>query len=236
MAKMTKNNLKVSIVFILTSLVVFQLFQNCAKLEGFTTEVEGIYLAMGSEGEGDLVHPAPKETSSPTQKLQFAHREYVATLMREIFTDASYPVTELEPLIFHWIYSRGAQFGSACNAYSTHSGRDCGGDIANANLTIRADSNTVRESFRVQFCENILAIDNAVRALTQKIENRPTAPDQNSIIQIYDLFYRGDPPSDEVVQALLELDRSLASNNETELNRWRAVALQICESSGWQLQ
>ncbi len=224
------------IAFFLIGIITVQFFQNCSKIEGFSVkESSDIFLPMGPEGVDDIHHPNIREFSKPQQKIQVANREYTASLVREIFTDSNYPVTDLEPLVLEWIYNRSAQYGSACNPYSTYSGRDCGGDSSNANLPLRIESNTIRESFRIQFCENILGIDNALHALLGKLEKKYPGPTPEAIIELYQLFFRGDGPTQQVVESLVDLDISLKEKNETEFNRWRALALQICESPGWQL-
>ncbi len=73
-------------------------------------------------------------TLAPSQKILVGNRRYVATLVREIFTRVSGPIPNLEALINQWILYRDAQYGLGCNPYSSYSGKDCGGDIANASL------------------------------------------------------------------------------------------------------
>ncbi|WP_253696275.1 hypothetical protein ACLWBD_11220 [Bdellovibrio sp. HCB117] len=223
----------------ITGLVLTQMYQNCGQMGmgGFETlDMASMNLSMGMEGSTDQSHPAQKEVLLPTQKTLVVNREYVADLMREIFTSSATPVPNLEALINQWIINRGAQYGLGCNPYGSYSGRDCGGDISNSNLPITTDDNTVRESFRVQFCENVLGMDQGVNAILEKLTNRATAPTADTIRQVYALFYRGDEASELIVNSLLDLDRALLAKNETPLERWRALALQVCESPGWQLQ
>lgn len=223
----------------ITGLVLTQMYQNCGQMGmgGFETlDMASMNLSMGMEGSTDQSHPAQKEVLLPTQKTLVVNREYVADLMREIFTSSATPVPNLEALINQWIINRGAQYGLGCNPYGSYSGRDCGGDISNSNLPITTDDNTVRESFRVQFCENVLGMDQGVNAILEKLTNRATAPTTDTIRQVYALFYRGDEASELIVNSLLDLDRALLAKNETPLERWRALALQVCESPGWQLQ
>ncbi|WII73697.1 hypothetical protein QJS83_07390 [Bdellovibrio sp. 22V] len=221
----------------LIGLTLTQAYQNCGQMGGFQTlDSSSMNLQLGSAGGTDLTHPGQKEVTPPTQKVQVVNREYVASLMREIFTTSAGPVPNLEGLLNQWIITRGAQYGLACNPYSSYTGRDCGGDIANANLAYETDDNTVRESFRIQFCENVLGMDEGVNAILEKIANRPVAPNISAIKQVYGLFYRGDEAPQLVIDSLMDLDRTLVKQNETTLERWRALALQVCESPGWQLQ
>ncbi|MNS64206.1 hypothetical protein D3C72_973270 [compost metagenome] len=211
-----------------------QLFQNCGPMGTFASE-DVQMLDMASEGGSDMNHPAQKEVLPPTQRVQLGNKRYVASLLREVFTSAATPVPNLEALLNQWIINRGAQFGMGCDPYSTYSARDCGGSVTNANLPYRADANTVRESFHVQFCENVLGMDQGVTAVLEKIANRPSVPNSDSVRQIYMLFYRADQPSTIVINSLLDYDKVLAQGNESTLDRWRGVILQVCESPGWQL-
>ncbi len=234
MLKSQKNKI---FTLLLTGLVLTQMYQNCGQMGEFQTlDMSSMNLSMGSGGTTDMDHPAQKEVVLPTQKIQIGNRDYVAALLREVFTRSSGPIPNLEGLLNQWIINRGAQYGLGCNPYSSYSARDCGGDVANANLAYRTDDNTVRESFRIQFCENALGMDEGVNAILEKIPNRGAAPSAETAKQVYGLFYRGDGPSDLVVSSLLDLDRALAAKNETAFERWRALALQVCESPGWQLQ
>ncbi len=88
----------------------------------------------------------------------------------------------------------------------------------------------------MQFCENALGMDEGVYAILEKIPNRPSAPTAAAAQVVYSLFYRGDAPFEEVIASLADLDRSLALRKEPPMERWRALALQVCESPGWQLQ
>lgn len=221
---------------LLCGALLTQAYQNCGEMAQFeVSEQASLGLNQSSEAS-DENHPSAKPVELPVQKIQVVNKEYVASLMREIFTTTAGPVPNLEGLIHQWIMTRGAQYGLGCNPYSSYTGRDCGGDISNSNLPAKADANTVRESFRIQFCENILGMDEGVNAILQKLRNRGAAPTADTVRQVYGLFYRGDEAPEAVVNSLLDLDRTLALKNETPLERWRALALQVCESPGWQLQ
>jgi hypothetical protein len=145
-------------------------------------------------------------------------------------------VPNLEVLLNQWILNRGGQYGQGCDPYGSYSGRDCGGSITNANLAFQTEDNTLRESYRVQFCENILGMDQGVNAVLEKVANRSVAPTPVAVKQIYEFFYRGDDASDAIVASLMALDTTLAQKGESVMDRWRGVILQVCESSGWQLQ
>ncbi|WP_413290526.1 hypothetical protein [Bdellovibrio sp. HCB337] len=217
------------------SAVSMTVYQNCGQFGGGFDFLNYGNTSMSSSTLADTDHPAGSKATQSVQKMQIANRGYVAHLVREVFTSATYPVPALENIILQWVEKRDAQFGLGCDPYSTHSGRDCGGDISAANLPYTTDDNTVRQSYRIQLCDNILGYDNSVNAALEKIQVNSLAPNADGIRQIYELFYRGDGAPQEVVDALVIMDRSLAENGESTIHRWRAVMLQICTSPGWQL-
>lgn len=214
-------------------LLLLQVYQNCSQTGFRLTDPTGA-LDMSSEILLDTSHPAAASANLPTQKILVANKTYVAALMRDIFSRTAND-TDLENLIHQWVVSRPAQFGGSCNIYDSYSQRDCGGDVSNVNLPQQTDHNTVRESFQIQFCENILGTDDYVNAVISKIEKTATAPDASGIAQIYALFYRGQDADQATIDTLIDLDHSLAQKQEPIIDRWRAVILQVCESPGWQL-
>jgi hypothetical protein len=221
--------------FVVLTTSTMLIFQNCSQLGGGFDMIYSGGVSMSSNGLSDTDHPAGTSATQSTQKMQIANRSYVAQLLREIFTSQTYPVAGLETIIHQWVGNRDAQFGLGCDPYSTYTGGDCGGDISAANLPYTADDNTIRQAFRIQVCDNILANDNAVSATLEKITVNSLAPNAEGIRQIYELFYRGDGAPNEIVDALVTMDRSLAEAGEGTTHRWRAVILQVCTSPGWQL-
>ena len=230
---MIRGNKKL-IIPILFFVVTTQLYQNCGQLTGLAILDAG-QLELGSQGDSDMNHPGAVTPAAPSQKLLVYNRTYVASLVREVFSSST-AFPHLEVLINQWILKRGGQYGQGCDPYSSYSGQDCGGSIANANLAFQTEDNTLRESYRVQFCEHVLGFDQAVMAVLEKVSNRSTAPTAGAVRQIYGFFYRGDDAPDAIVASLMELDTTLAQNGESVMDRWRGVILQVCESSGWQLQ
>jgi hypothetical protein len=215
-------------------ILMTQVFQNCGQLNQFDVLNTGV-LDMSSSSMSDINHPSQQSATPPSQKILVVDKFYVGALMRDLFTSAATPVPNLEYLIQQWVVTRPAQYGASCNPYDSYSGRDCGGDIANSSLPMSTDASTLRESYRLQFCQNVLGYDQAVTAVLEKIDRTAIAPDANSIGQIYLLFYRGQDVNPSVVNALVDLDRTLAVKPESTMDRWRAVILQICESPGWQM-
>lgn len=221
-------------VLLIVGVCLTQFYQNCAPLTpGFTVMASSSDTPLGSLGDP---HPqVDHQTDLPARRQLVVPRTYVAQLFREVFTSTTYPVASLENLIDKWVMYKGGQFGGACNIYSSYSSRDCAGTVANTNIPAYTDDNTMRESFRVQLCENILGQDNGVKSALEKISLTTASPiSATTVTAAYGLFYRNDPPADGVVGALLDLSQSLAPNT-TAVNKWRLVLDQICESPDWQL-
>ncbi|MGZ6479971.1 MAG: hypothetical protein ACXWQE_11755 [Bdellovibrionales bacterium] len=217
------------------AVVSLTVYQNCSQLGGGFDMFSPANLTMSSTTLADIDHPASKTATQNIQKMQVANRGYVAQLLRENFSSDMTPVPGLESLLLKWVGSRDAQFGLGCDPYSSYTGQDCGGDISAANLPYTADDNTIRQSFRVQACDNILGYDQAVTAILEKIKVDSLAPNANGIRQIYLLFYRAESTvPEEIVSALVAMDRELAIAGETPVDRWRTVISQICISPGWQ--
>jgi hypothetical protein len=235
---------KISIVLLVgCGVIMTQLYQNCAPLQ----DSLGIQSSEASDlastapvaepGTGTDGHPTgEKATTLPTRKQMVVPRTFVAGLVREVFTSAKYPIGNLENLIDKWVLFKGAQYGGSCNFYSTYSTRDCGGSNSNANIGSYTDDNTVRESYRIQLCENILGQNNGVNAALEKAGlTSASAVNAANVVAVYGLFYRDNPANPNVVNTLLDLNKSLIEKNAPAMNIWRATLSQICESPGWQL-
>lgn len=234
--KNLNKNISMLLLFAMGA-VTTQLYQNCApfQMEGFAVLSSEEQHAETETGTGG--HPTnEKETTLPTRKQLVVPRTYVAGIMREVFTSAKFPISNLEAQIDKWVMFKGAQYGGACNFYSTYSARDCSGSNANANIGHYTDDNTVRESFRIQMCENILGLDAGVNAALEKAGlTSASAVNSASLIAVHGLFYRSNPPEANFVATLVDLNNSLTEQKATALNKWRAMLSQICESPGWQL-
>lgn len=235
--KNMKKSLSLGILFIMGA-VTTQLYQNCApfEMEGFTVMSSEMEEHAETES-GTSGHPTTeKSTTLPTRKQLVVPRTYVAGIFREVFTSTAFPIASLETLIDKWIMYKGAQFGGACNFYSSYSARDCAGSNSNANIGHYTDDNTVRESFRIQMCENVLGIDAGVNAaLANASLTSASAVTTASLTAAYGLFYRSNPPESMVIATLVDLNNSLTTEKVTAINKWRALLSQICESPGWQM-
>ncbi len=211
-------------------------FQNCSNESNplvLQAEFSSLSVALPPL---PIDHPPEKTDHQTTVKFQQANRDYVAALMRDVFTadDDSTPA-EFENHLERWIVFRGNQFGLGCDVYSSYTGQDCFWQVEASNLPVQMDDNPIRQSYIVQFCQSVLATDTAVQIVKKKISPEGNYPNRESIIKIFNLFYRANNPNENVINSLLDFDRALAENNEDQTNRWRGMILQVCESPGWQL-
>lgn len=232
---MTLKKSKMSLLLLCVGIVTTQFYQNCAPMQ--MNEFASLSVTEGHDmGSGSGAHPIDEQKVLPSQKQLVVNKEVVAALMRDIFTSKEYPVTNLERLIWTWVYYKGAQYGGSCNYYLSHSGRDCDGSSGNTNTSYHVESNTIRESFHIQICENILGLDNGVHAALQKVSLVSTSPvNSANVTNVYGLFYRGTSITTAELGTLLDLDKTLAEQKAAPLERWRAILSQVCESPGWQL-
>lgn len=181
-------------------------------------------------------HPPEKTDHQTTVKFQQVNRDYVAALLTDIFTAEDGTISaEIENQLAHWIVSRGNHFGLGCDVYSSYTGQDCLFQVEASNLPVQMDDNPIRQSYIVQFCQSVLAVDSAVQIVKRKVSPEGVYPNRESVIKIYNLFYRSNNPNESVINSLLDFDRALAGNNEDQMNRWRGVIQQVCESPAWQL-
>ncbi|MBO9666286.1 MAG: hypothetical protein J7501_05685 [Bdellovibrio sp.] len=220
-------------------LAMTQFYQNCAPTSGFDTfETELSSTAMGDTDAVDSVgaHPLDEKSTVSVRKQHVVSKEYVAGIFREVFTSTKYPISNLDALIDKWVLFKSAQFGGSCNFYSVYSTKDCNGSTANANLPYFTEDNTVRESFRIQLCQNVLGVDAGVNGALEKVGLTIASPvNATNLTLAYGLFYRHGPPETLVLNSLLDLDSTLTAGKADLKERWRAALLQVCESPNWQL-
>ena len=221
---------------------ITQFYQNCAPFNLDNLDMSSTTTNILSDGhtmgDGGGSHPPTEENqkSLPQKKLLVVNKVYVTSIFREIFTSTKFPISSLENTLDKWVNFKGAQWGGSCNYYSSYSSKDCGGSSSNVNLPHNADDNTVRESFRLQLCDNILGLDAGVNAALEKVDlTNASAINSANIGLAYSLFYRNDPASELVLQSLLELNKALVDAKYGNTDRWRAILSQICESPSWQL-
>lgn len=212
--------------------VLCQFFLNCSGVglnSGFAVADGTVF----SSSAPPLNEPSAK-TQAPTNKDNLVPRSYVIGLLRDVFSSENHPVGALEGTLRDYVLNKPGPFGGNCDLYSSESGRDCGGDIANATLSPLASYSTLRVVSLSTACENILSDDNAVLAVLEKIGVGTELPETPSVGKLYSLFRRGWDPDPYYVATLVKMDLQLAQKNVSNLDRWRLQILMICEDPVWQ--
>jgi len=177
--------------------------------------------------------------AAPTKQLRIANRRYMIDIFADVFTASDgTKAPNLDKMTFSWAEKRGAQLGGGCDVNDSFSLIDCGNDANGANFAIHSDSNAVRESFKIQMCEELLGTTTGLQIALAKanldVDALPDATFEN-IKPAYELFYRTDEVPTYFSQSLTQLQIDLKARGETQKEVWRGILLVICESPEWQL-
>lgn len=236
---LSKNTAK-KFTSVALALAILPLLQNCSPLgQVFSKE-------QASSTTGEATSPSTAAPTNPpildkmgntnSQQYHVVNKTYVAQILREIFTSVTFPNSGLEGLLDTWVEFRGPQYGGSCLIYSGYSTRDCNLAISNTDIDHFAEDNSLRQSYRIQACDNILGVDASIDAALEKVSLTRASPiNAANLTAIYGLFYRDGPPEELTLSTLLVLDTALQAKSYNLLNRWRGSLTQICESSAWQL-
>jgi hypothetical protein len=184
--------------------------------------------------------PPPAAVVLPPQsELVLGDRDYIASVLREIFTPTGHEA-DLDAVLQAEIRGGIALFGGACNLYSTAGLSDCSQqykyqlDTGDISARDRQPPSAAREARRMRACERIVDLPSAVHAAVSKIPaaHLEAAPGDAQIAGAYDLFYPGQPLPSSTRDALAVLvEESKASPGES----WQLLLLALCQSPGWQL-
>jgi hypothetical protein len=181
--------------------------------------------------------------STVVSKTINGERSYMMDVFSEVFDSPDSPITAGEmDLFYRWVNLKGAVWGGACNIYDSLSSRGCGatniysdGNSSQSKQLDFVNPGVMRESFRIQLCDNLtgtdLTLTNAVKKVATDFSVPPSREQLNSI---YQLFYRDEPPQ-SALDALQAMDSELAAENESPKERWRAAVSVVCDSPGWQV-
>ncbi|KYG64681.1 hypothetical protein AZI86_10745 [Bdellovibrio bacteriovorus] len=198
-------------------------------------------------------------TDEPVQKASvetngsLAPRSYVSQVLKEAFGSTVVTVTNLEVNLDNYINIKPGAFGVSCNPYSTYTGRDCGGVggdfISNANSTFDPAASTVRQLNTSKVCEVILGRteNSAVYAIAKLIGeysgtsatsynvNLLNELNEANIVKLFGVFYRGRDITPEELSIYVGMNADLIAKSPTvaKVDRWRALALMMCESPDW---
>jgi hypothetical protein len=223
-------------VILITGAVISLFFANCGV--PLAPQAFEALSQSPSAGNTDPNHPDEKTESSQQRSAIVANKNYVAALLKEV-TDSNGTAAyyaKRDKILNEWVLEMSSVWGGSCDIMSNHSARDCEGSASNATLASYKDSNLIRESVRVRVCEELFGDDEILAALLYQltISAPAPAPTFTSVVALVQLFYRGELPSEEFYQTLLEVDAELAATNTTSLNRWRMLTQLVCESTEWQ--
>lgn len=229
------NARKVWSALILAGVVSTFAFANCGRLLPTAFSVDASTgLGVGETIGMTTAHPAMAEVQAPTEKGYLVPREYVVDLLGDIFASTAHPVQGLTAQLRAWVLNKPGAFGGNCDLYSSETGNDCAGDAANNNLAPLAPASTMRAVALTAVCENILADDNAVAAVLEKMSPPPTEPEEVSVGQLYGLFRRGWDADPDYVQSLLQLNDDLKTDGAVLKDRWRLLIQTMCEDPVWE--
>jgi hypothetical protein len=215
------------------------LFQNCSQF-GSPQDLQSLGLnSIFAAAPPDPNHLPQESLKPPTKQIRIVNRHYLAALFRDIFTAADgTKAPALESLLFNWVERRGAQWGGACDTNGSQTLFDCNDDASTASLPVHNDPNAIRESFKIQMCEELLGTTIGLKIVLEKAGldiNALPEPNFENLKPAYEVFYRTDEAPAYFLQTLSQLNTDLKLKNETSQNIWRGIMLVICESPEWQL-
>lgn len=228
----SKRSLSIFGFFVIAA-VLTQFFTNCGVLN------TGKFTAQGADSIGlaslSVSHPEEK-ADAPNLKNFLVNREYVRALLLDVFTSANFPTGDIDGAYLRpWVLNKPGAFGGNCDLYSSESGNDCGGSVANTNLPLQTTGSTLRSISTVAVCEYLLSNDNAVYAALEKTSDvEKSYPNAAAISQVYSLFRRGWDIDSTTLGLYMQLDASLKERGAPPLDRWRLVIQSICEDPAWQ--
>ena len=229
--------------YILLSLVIvfspILLFQNCSQFASPQDDRRLSSSSLSASSTPDANHVPEEILAPPTKQIRITNRRYLVELFNDIFTapDGS-KAPQLEPTTYQWMERRGAQLGGGCDLNDSLTLQDCNDDPSAGNLPAYGDPNAVRESFKIQMCEELLGSQDGLKiAVTNMSYDISQLPEVNfdSLKSAYELFYRTNEAPSYFLQTLSQLNVDLNAKGESPLNIWRGILLVICESPEWEL-
>lgn len=199
---------------------------------------------MGGFGSNQNVNETPTTLESQ-QELRLADRNYVSSVFTNVFGTSSAVTT----IVNTYIKDKLEDFGGPCDPAkttvltSTPLSRICAGNYSNSRMNYMTPSTSIREANRIKACLGALSNDNALRTgIANAFETTVdqinfgslAQPNEEAILRISRLFYRGRVLESTVVSALSNLAAS-AAVSQAPLESYRLVFLAICESPEWQI-
>lgn len=230
--------LKYSVVTLIVVLSPVFLFQNCSQFSDPNDQDSSSSRGFQVVSQADPNHVPDPELSPPAKQIRIGNRRYMMEVFRSVFTAADGTKTpQLESVLFQWAERRGAQLGGGCDANDSMTLFDCNDDIGSTGLPIHGDSNAVRESFKIQLCEELIGSTDGLKVSLENAGlNVASLPDPTfeNMKPVYELFYRTDEVPSYFLQTMSQLSVDLRSKGESSPNIWRGLMLLVCESPEWQ--
>jgi hypothetical protein len=181
----------------------------------------------------------PPAVIPPQAELTLGDREYIDSVLKEIFTPTGQE-HDLDAILKAEIRASIGVFGGTCNVYSSAGLSDCSAQDKSQLSTVdvgaaaRQPSSAAREARRIRACEQIVDLPSAMQAAVAKIPSASldTPPSAPQIAAAFDLFYPGQNLPSDTQDALAALvEGELATPGAS----WQLLMLTLCQSPGWQI-
>jgi len=140
-------------------------------------------------------------------------------------------------LIDEFVLSKVVEFHGICSVVDSDTVCAPRNDVwrrSAAEVQTIAPVSVTRDGYRISLCNMLLDDERAVENMVSNITNAPVEKMKESdIIDLYNAFYPAQAIDQEAYNALVDVFKSVSA--ESPLDQWRAVAVPICQSSGWQI-
>lgn len=214
---------------------LFGLFQNCG--------MQGFRVRGGDVMTFDLPSDHPPTPDQPviapaSGSLVLGDRDFLESYLFDVF--AAVPANSgyegyLQEVMYQEFMGIQQLLGRPCDPLRMGTNRVCGYRTSNMLVAASPASYSMREAARIQVCRRILANDSVVSVLRSKIGTDTFTPSATTLPAAYALFFPAGELSESVKEAFVQLDEAMVDGNESEISRWRAIFLTLCEVPTWQV-
>lgn len=217
------------------SSVVITIFQNCAP---------NMFLAARGDGMTNnlsIDHPdisGPNLAKTAAGHILVGDREYLESVFLDVFSSPQASPDEqnyINAVIYQEFAPEQQMLGRSCDPLQDGTLNRCNYSLTNVDTAMLANSSAIREAAQVQVCRRLLANDGVLAVVLGKIRGSQSAPTDQSIAGMIELFFPVQDGAQDAKSALLELDRAMAQKPESLTDRWRLLLLTVCESPSWQV-
>lgn len=177
--------------------------------------------------------------------LPMSKRTYVESVFLQVFSISE---TETDRQTLKTMIYDKKEFGGGCDPYGV-SEKIVNGitvdEFARYRCTsgllqdLKAASNPIRYAWTAKACETMIlsraprfaaAMSKIIPGWTVGANLESSKPNADSIAKAYDLFFQGQSPDPEVVQALIELGNTVTEADSA----WKLILTALCVSPEWQ--